>query len=255
MHTLSHKPRIVVGINSLTNTNYESYTNHIQLFYRFGKQYPDCDFILSNPARMSIDRMRNLSAQAALECDAEYLLFIDDDVLVPMDGLEKLIKTKADIASGKVVIRGYPFDWMVFKFEKRDGKKGLYSQPVLPETGIVDVAAVGFSFTLIKTEVLKLACFGNNFPWFCTGLNNTEDIYFCTRAREANPKLKIVVDCSVDCGHILWPEVMNGQNREAYRRYWLEMNPSVNPAKDSIKQTDDRGEEYMNLVKGTVGNE
>lgn len=241
--------KIFVGINSLTNTMYESYTNHIQTFYRFGRDYPHIQFGLVNPARMSIDRMRNLAAKTVVETEADYLLFIDDDVLVEGDGLQKLIDCNADIACGPVVIRGYPFDWMTFK-----GKgDGLFPMKTLPKTGIVPVDAVGFSFCLIKRELLLKIPTDAGKPYFVTGLNNTEDIYFCVRARQAVPDCSIVVECSQRCGHILWPEVMNADNREHYRRYWEKCNPeAVKQSKDADprkKKQNDRGVNYLLAIK------
>lgn len=239
--------KIFVGINSLTNTSYEAYTNHIQTFYRFGRDYPHIQFGLVNPARMTIDRMRNLAAKTVLETDADYLLFLDDDVLVEGDGLQKLIDCNADIACGPVPIRGYPFDWMTFK------KKGqnLFSMKELPRKGIVSVDAVGFSFCLIKTSLLRKIPTDAGKPYFVTGLNNTEDIYFCVRARQADPSCTIVVECSQKCGHILWPEVMNADNRDHYKRYWEKCNPqAVLQSREANKKNQhDRGVNYLLAVK------
>lgn len=244
METPQKRLKIVIGINSLTNTLYEAYTNHCQFWFRLGRSYPEIDFIICNPARMSIDRMRNTAARVALESEADYLLFVDDDVLVPMDGLAKLLRCDADIAAGKVVIRGYPFSWMLFKPKSTD-MDGLYACEELPEEGIEPVGAVGFSFCLIKTEVLRNMIE----PFFVTGISNTEDIYFCIKAKQINPDIKIVCECSCNCGHILWPEVMNASNRLAYKRYFEEMNPSVLKAAEN----QDRGADYLLEVESALG--
>ena len=57
-----------------------------------------------------------------MDQEAEYLLFLDDDVLVPMDGLQKLMDCNSDIAAGNVCIRGYPFDYMFFERRRIEGK-------------------------------------------------------------------------------------------------------------------------------------
>lgn len=249
---MAKKPiTIVVATNSLTNTQYEAYTNHIQFWFNLGRlrAYNHIKFALVNPARMSIDRMRNVAARTALEMNADYLLFVDDDVLVQKDALGKLIATKADIAAAKVVIRGYPFDWMLFK--KRDN--GLVALKELPDEGIEPVDAVGFSLCLIKVSLLKKIPTDNQ-PYFVTGVNNTEDIYFCIRARMAVPKCTIVCECSVNAGHILWPEVMDTSNRKAYKKYYETINPHIleQVAKDKKRKKNPRGdreEEYLNEVK------
>lgn len=243
---------IVVGTNSLAESKYEAYTNHCQFWFRLGRSYPGINFVFVNPARMSIDRMRNLCAQTALEVGADYLLFLDDDVCVQYDALAKLLSCNADIAAGKVIIRGYPFSWMVFEGTS-DEPDGLAPIQDLPESGIKEVGAVGFSFTLIKTNLLRLI----PAPWFVTGISNTEDIYFCIKAKQVKPDLKVVVECSTFCGHILWNEVMSPFNRDAYREYYEKLNPQVleqRKAEEDKKKNPrgDRAEGYLAEVEETI---
>jgi len=143
---------IVVGTNALTEVQWPAYTNHCQFWFRLGRSYPDYRFIFSCPPRMSIDRMRNMTAKVAIECNAEYVLFLDDDVLVnPNYGLKQLLDCKADIAAGRVCVRGYPFDYMVFKNVKKDPDHMIICNK-LPKKGIYQCDAVGFSFALIKVD-------------------------------------------------------------------------------------------------------
>jgi hypothetical protein len=215
---------IVVGVNSLTEIQYPAYNAHIGFFYRCGRDVKDYDFILVNPSRVGIDRMRNLCCEVAIKYDAEYVLFLDDDVLIPPDGLSSLLKCGADIAAGDVLIRGYPFNHMAFKYS--DALKGGMG-PLRDYSGngsnIEEVDAVGNSFTLIRTDIIKLL----KPPYFHTGPNYTEDIYFCIRAREAKADCKIVVDKAVLCAHILWPEVITSHNREMYQEYYEKLHPEV----------------------------
>jgi hypothetical protein len=234
--------RIVVCTNSLTEIQYPAYTNHIQFWFRLGRSYPEIDFILSNPSRMSIDRCRNMAAKVALECEADYLLFLDDDVLVPPNNaLKLLLECEADVAAGKVCIRGYPFQYMCFVGRPED-PRGLYPLEEMPTKGIEDVGAVGFSCCLIKTSVFKTM----PPPYFVTGVNNTEDIYFCVKAKMANPDLTIRVNCELECSHILWPETIGTVNREAYAEYFRAMNPDC----DKKEPTGERGDDYLKMVKG-----
>jgi hypothetical protein len=238
------KLKIVVGINSLVNASYAAYSNHIQLFYSLGRYYPDIDFCLVNPQRMSIDRMRQLAADTALDIEADYLLFVDDDVLVPhpFDFLRKLIKCDAAIACGDVMIRGYPFNHMIFRHKKED-KDGLYQLDKVPKKkGPIPVDAVGFSLCLIKSEVLKEI----DRPWFVTGMNNTEDIYFCIKVREKFPDAKIICDTSIPCGHILWSEIIEPANQKAYKKYWEAMYGA------GKSESQDRGNSYYKIVRGAA---
>jgi hypothetical protein len=253
--------KITIGINSLVSTMHSAYGNHLQTFYNLGRKYSDIDFILNNPARMSIDRMRNMTAEVALQSESDYILFIDDDVLIPIsDGhqwLRKLIDCHADIVAGDVLIRSYPFDHMIFKYvevesaiAQDDMGRGRSARSQLQplsklEAKPFEVDAVGFSCCLIDAEILKQI----PKPYFVTTPNHsTEDIYFCLKAKEAIKDLRIMCDPTIICGHILWEEVITTGNREAYNTYLESMYPM--DGKINI----DRGKEYYNKIKETLNN-
>lgn len=218
-----YKCKIVVGINSLVSTTQPAYSNHIQFFFRLGRNYPEIEFILVNPSRMGIDRMRNLCARTALEYNADYILFLDDDVLVPFDNLRYLLEANADIVAGDVLIRGYPFNHMAFRYPliadrfDLEGKNLKAIEKWRPEEigGSVDVDAVGFSLCLIKTSLLKKV----PEPWFLTGPRNTEDIYFCVKAKLYDSRTTIKLCTNVICAHILWAETISSENRAEYCKY------------------------------------
>lgn len=236
--------KIVVAINSLVATRHQAYSNHVQMFFRLGRNFPHIDFIFFNPDRMSIDRMRNQAAEIALQTDARYLLFIDDDVLVPFTFLVNLLAVNADIVAGDVCIRGYPFDHMIFQWSKK--KTGLIAMSKLPvKKGVIDAGAVGFSCCMIKTELLKKM----QKPYFITGVSNTEDIYFCLKAKEQVPNVKIRVDTRVVCPHILWDELISSENKENYKKYYQKQFPEAcNQQDESIN----RGKKYLEMVEETI---
>ena len=250
--------KIVIGINSLSVSSYPAYSNHIGLFYRLGywAAKGGHEICLVNPARMSIDRMRNLCAKTALQIQADYLLFIDDDVLIPADQLmDRLIKADADIIAGDVIIRGYPFNHMAFIGDKTSLVPIANIEKEIEKQGknILDVGAVGFSLCLIKREVLEKV----SQPWFITGLNNTEDISFCLKAKEFIPDLKIKLHTEVQCGHILWEEIITRSNKKDYTIYMESQNPAL--VEDRLKQevaklnpSGDRGNLYLQEMNETL---
>lgn len=244
------KDKIVVCTNSLSVSQFPAYSNHIQLFFHLGRFYKQFDFCLVNPPRMSIDRCKNLAAETALDIEAKYLLILDDDVLIPtpFDFLTKLINLKADIAAADVLIRGYPFNHMYFKYTNKDrsGLEPFKSLPKNHKRGSLDVDAVGFSCCLIKTDLLRQL----PKPYFVTGMNNTEDIYFCVKAREAFPDCSIKVDTSIKCGHILWPEIIDSDNKKHYKTY---QEKQFGFSVKKPKEKDDKGEFYLTVVKKQLG--
>jgi hypothetical protein len=236
-----------IGINTLTAVEQPAYASHLNLFYRLGKHFPDDHFGLFTPRRMSIDRMRNSLAKLAIEGEYDYIAFIDDDVIVPNDMFDKMFAADVDIIAGWTLIRGYPFDNMFFTFgderalgpakgQDRDGKT-------------LDVDAIGFSTALIKVDLLRKI----PPPWFVTGPTNTEDIYFCLKARQHVPNCTIKVDKSIETGHILGPEIIGPWNVREYKKYVEECDPLImGSGIPYIEKNGDRGQEYLDMVEGAL---
>ena len=236
-----------IGINTLTAVEQPVYASHLNLMYRLGKHYPDDKFGLFTPRRMSIDRMRNQLAKLAIESDYDYIAFIDDDVIVPSDMFDKFFAADCDIIAGWTIIRGYPYENMFFEFtadhnlttnkdQTRDGK-------------IVDVAAIGFSTALIKVDLLRKV----PPPWFVTGPTNTEDIYFCLKAKQYVPDVTIKVDKSIETMHIMGPEGIAPWNVDDFKKYFEAQNPDVLKSPiPFLEKSGDRGEEYLEMVEGPL---
>lgn len=248
---------ITTLVNALSNVNRSIYSNHIRFFVYTAKTDPSIEFDFFTPNRMAIDTARNTTAKIALETESDYVLFIDDDVLIPKDALFQLLKADKDIVAGNVVIRGYPFNEMAFKYVEQH-KLTFYNDLPLAEPckqahinfdmecddcyeaplqPLVEVGAVGFSCCLIKTSILKQM----EPPYFVTGLNHTEDIYFCVKCRELTPIPTIWLNNFVQCGHVLDGEPVEWATRRKMRDFYkpkAELNYERNL--DHIK---------MNLVK------
>ncbi len=215
----------MVGVNTLTSVDRAVYSNHCQFWFRLGRKMPEVDFLLNHPYRMSIDNMRNMTAKVAIDNDCDYILFIDDDVLVPVDCLQHLIACDADVAAGWTVIRGYPFKNMFFKFTD-ESKLNLtnYDEGIkFNDKGLIECAAVGFSCALLRVSTLKKV----EPPYFVTGPYNTEDIYYCMKLLAAVPEAKIVVDPGILTSHNLGSEYLDPLSRIAYKVYSEAIDPSL----------------------------
>lgn len=230
------KLKIFIGINTLTQVEQSIYANHIQFFYRLGRRYGDSiDFAINTPRRQSIDHMRSTSAKIAVENNYDYLLFIDDDVHVPVDTLDRLLAADKDIVAGWTIIRGHPFKNMFFRFidEKKECLDNYeFIESDLDPRGLLRVDAVGFSCVLIKVDLLRRV----NPPYFVTGPFNTEDIYFCMKARESvgEENFQCFVDTRVLTSHILGPECIDPLNRSLYKDYYEKLN-QIDPDKKPEK--------------------
>lgn len=230
----------MVGINTLTEVDQAVYANHCQFWFRLGRSMPDYEFALNAPRRASIDRMRNQTASLAVSAGMDYICFIDDDVLVPIDGLQKLIDANLDIVAGWTIIRGHPFDNMFFKWDEKKNGLNRWNDPP-QDSGILHCGAVGFSFVLIKTEILKKI----PMPWFATGTGNTEDIYFCVKAQKYIESTTCAVHLDVKTSHCLGSEFIDPLNRESYKKYFESTFPELVEGPG----TEARGDEYYAMIK------
>src|SRR5215510_3362000 len=218
--------KTVILINTLTLVDQIVYSNHIHFISQTVKDFPDDKFILYTPPRYSIDRARNEAAKMALMLEADYLMFVDDDVLLPITQnnhiFKSLVEADKDIIAASVRIRGYPFNRMAFKYTDPDPtnrKRALdfYNDKHDPEHPIVDVDALGFSTCLIKVDVLKPM----DPPYFITSPNGTEDVYFCVRAqRELEPKPEIAVHLGIKCTHLLDKEGVDDDTVERWKTFY-----------------------------------
>ena len=127
---------------------------------------------------------------------ADYLLFIDSDMVLPIDLIDRLLAHKKDVVGALAYSRGYPHDPITL----REWKPGEYYK-TKPTGELIDVDATGCACLLVKTEVFNKI----KQPWFdfsvyketeCKG----EDVLFCEKVRAAG--YKIYVDTGLECGHI-----------------------------------------------------
>lgn len=241
------KTRVFILVNVLNHVGSEVYSNHIEFFVHTAKKYPEIEFMFWTPPRMSIDNARNQAAVYALQTESEYLMFIDDDVLIPPDALVKLIEADKDIIAGLVMIRGFPFNVMAFKWAKNKEDKDYleYYNDLPKDQEIVECDAVGFSCCLIKTDVLQIL----DPPYFVTSRTNTEDVYFCLKIKDMlDPKPGIFMHTGIKCGHMLNGVPITFSNKQKLYDFY---------APDNVKEPEfKRDQAYIdNCVEGILKNE
>jgi len=228
----------VIGICNLTMVSNKAYATHLQFAYKLAKDNPEFQFILYTPYRMSIANFRNSAAKAALEMEADYLMFIDDDaVLINHPSLFKELKDKIDNDENKhivmpvVYVRGYPFNPMFFGWanepEREDKLIDFYNdwkdQPVT-DNNLLEVAAIGCHTCLIKAEVFKAI----TEPFFMTSLYNTEDVYFCMKCHDHIENIGIYVATDMTVGHLLDPVWVDDSNVDLLREFHEKLGENPN---------------------------
>ena len=144
-----------------------------------------------------------------------------------------LKRCDANIAQALTFIRGYPFHCMAIK-KVNDNTLDFFDDYVehVNVDGIFKAEAVGFACALIKVELLNKI----RPPYFVTGTQSTEDVYFCLKLRQKRgDRLKIVVDTKVPTAHLLHPETISKHNLQRMKEFHEPI----------FKPVFDRGQEYL----------
>lgn len=166
-------------------------------FYEVGYRFP---------RGYDIARARNFMARWALEDDADYLLMVDSDMVLPKDAIFNLLDDDVDVALGFYVSgRSDEGRTTVVRLGAADNANTYTTADFrsLRESGknLVEVKYGGMGCALVETSV-----FGRiKKPWFYyqdnpDGSGFSEDYWFCRQCTGAG--IKVHVDTRVGCGHI-----------------------------------------------------
>lgn len=141
-------------------------------------------------------RCRDWLVAQSLERGSEWILFLDDDHAFAPTLLLQLLSHEQPIVSSLYLRRTNPF--LPIAYESKDDQ-GLYMPLDLteaPKEGLVPIVAAGTGGMLIRSEVF----YDLEPPWFLHTDEQSEDLYFCDRAREAG--FPLYVDLEARLGHI-----------------------------------------------------
>lgn len=173
----------------------------------------DFDFVRG----YSVDMARNLCVHRAKEEQADYMLFVDNDVTFAPDNLDMLVEHELPVVMGYYDHRPQdPGDdkprtnlcklgqanyiEQVTKEEMEDARLDGYD--------LVQVKGGGLGFTLIDMDVFKVL----SYPYFAfmsysTGGSLSEDLCFCEKCARAG--IDIYADSRCYCGH-MFREIRGG---------------------------------------------
>ena len=172
---------------------------------RMGQQFPLVSsavdkVVLNKP----IAEARNEIVQFALDQGANYIYWLDDDVVAPPDAFLKMFMSGKDIVNGVYWSKSNPPMPLLF----RNHLEGPYLDWHVGD--FIEIDAAGNGLTLVKTDVYRKISETVGGPWYSTeytsfknatqsAANNTEDLYFYWKARKAG--FKIWADTSIQALH------------------------------------------------------
>ena len=173
-----------------------------------------------------VSTARNKIVKKALDEGADYVLMVDNDVVLPEDALLNLMDDMKDVCLGYYAHRGddnlYHGRTSVCKLYDEDGKK-YFNYPLESEYTALEMLRMqvagdfkvqihggGMGCAFINTDVFRVL----RYPWY-NWVNYadehkgmlSEDLYFCEECRKN--RIPVYTDTRVACGHMLrhiqWP--------------------------------------------------
>jgi len=213
--------KVLFGIPNEGNTDPFAYDNRMDMCMHLGalqtmshfghKEYDNAlfdipgnteyQFSTGTVGRVFTALARERLADYAIDGGFDYLFMVDDDMLVPRDLFESLIKHDVDIIAPLAFTRNAPHKPVLYNLEEGydpvDGEYYInHSVPYYPKDQLVQCDAVGFGAVLINCNVLKKV--PKN--WFMSTSGAGEDIHFCHNAKKHG--FKVFMDTSVKLTHM-----------------------------------------------------
>jgi len=186
--------RGMVSIHFLSSLLKQSIPVNTSVEYRFigGKEVGDA---------------RNKLGEESLKLKSNYLLFLDEDVIIPQDAIARLVNLGdegRDIVAGVYYSKQIPPQPLIFKGRGTGSFKNWTVGEILE-----DVDGVGMGLTLIRTELFNKL----KKPWFKTigaekfttkkgqtvSFSTDEALYFCDKA--ISKGFRITVDTGIQGVH------------------------------------------------------
>lgn len=164
---------------------------------------------------------RNRIAQKSLDEGADYVLMVDNDVVLPKDAVTNLLDGQVDVCLGYYAHRDND---NIYRGRTSVCKLGWYNYPLESEYTAeemhelrsvgqykVEIHGGGMGCAFIKTDVFRRI----QYPWYdWVNYNDanrgmlSEDLFFCEQCKKYG--IKVYTDTRVGCGHLLrriqWPE-------------------------------------------------
>ena len=150
----------------------------------------------------SCEQARNKAMKEFIESDSTHIWFIDSDIQIKNDTLDKLISNDFDIVTGiyfrkEYDIEGNKIAEICYWIEETD-KTIFYRECDIPNN-IFEIDACGFGCVLIKRSVCEHIfneCNGRPF-YYCLEPIISEDLWFCNVAKSLGYKIYAINDAKV----------------------------------------------------------
>lgn len=196
---MNEKPHILIAMPMYAHVAPVACMSFISFILQMSaKPYQTTVFTSLN---MYVDNARNDAVRIALGEGKQnigpvsHVLFVDSDMVVPTDGLDKLLAHGLASVGGLYFGKLPPFLPVAFNLDPFGRLKDYESDKLTRVDGL------GMGFTLVETHVFTemRSAFGDD-NWFRAGEGIGEDVWFYMRMKKMG--LPTYLDTNVKCGHV-----------------------------------------------------
>jgi 2-polyprenyl-3-methyl-5-hydroxy-6-metoxy-1,4-benzoquinol methylase len=195
--------KIFIGIPCYGDVDSKVYEDSIRFAYYLGRRVQEHDFFLGIKTKSEQFRARAAIVQAARQINADYLLMLDDDMIIDIDDhvgatdkyefIKKLLEHKKDICGILYFQRGGECRPVLMN---RHGKAYRFLRDDEIKHGLQQVDVAGGGCLLINMRIFdKIAE-----PYFAPEYEFGTDIQLCQKAAKAG--FEIWADTSIELGHV-----------------------------------------------------
>jgi 2-polyprenyl-3-methyl-5-hydroxy-6-metoxy-1,4-benzoquinol methylase len=198
------KPVIAIGVPCYREVAPEILEDWMRFAYHLGRRMPEYDFFLAIKTKSEQFRARNAIVQAAQQVNADWLLMLDDDMVINPDAtigvseaygvLEKMIAHGKDLCGALYYQRGGHCSAVLMTKTGEKGYRFLRDDEL--DGGLQRVDVAGGGCLLVNMRVFdKIAQ-----PYFAPEHEFGTDIQLCRKAVEAG--FEVWADTSIELGHL-----------------------------------------------------
>jgi 2-polyprenyl-3-methyl-5-hydroxy-6-metoxy-1,4-benzoquinol methylase len=195
------KQKLLIGVPAYNGIVPEAMGSFLSMIYRCGRDMPDVDLAVKIVLKLQQFRARNQLVDAAIGAGFDWILMLDDDMVVPPDLVQRLLAHDKDVCGALYFQRGGSFHPVIMhRIVEENGtfaaKFVAHSSPLLKNPGLHQVDIAGGGCLLFKVDIFRKLMP----PYFESERALGTDINLCSRLLDAG--VDIFCDTSIELGHV-----------------------------------------------------
>ena len=234
-----------------------------QIIFYTKSKFPDIELFIMDKGGVRTDSNRNSILKECLDEGVEAILWLDSDMVYPINILEKYINADVDIVGSLYFKRSEPYEPIAYVKGDNPNKPFSYVDvTALPKDQLVEVDGLGYGGLFVKTKVYEVM--GDD-KWTTYGTNFhipldlpdklSHDLVFCRDAQKHG--FKLYLHTGVKSGHISTKLVTEEdwlKNRDSVKsERTIKTNPKIIVVCPTINE--EKARNTLEQLKNTAGME